>query len=109
MSFDTPVMDFSQIGDAARRTSTVPIKPGTSAAQTRQAAQDFEAVFLSQMLAPMFDGLGEDGYFGGGAGENVYRSMLVEQYGKSLAQAGGFGLADQVQKEILRLQEAAQP
>jgi peptidoglycan hydrolase FlgJ len=53
--------------------------------------------------------LGEDGYFGGGPGEDIYRSMLVEQYGKSLARAGGIGMSDAVQREILRLQEAAQP
>ncbi len=109
MSFDTPVLDVSQITAAARNTSSLQIKPGMNAEQTRQAAEDFEAVYISQMLTPMFEGLGGDDYFGGGPGEDIYRSMLVEQYGKSLARAGGIGLADAVQREILRLQEAAQP
>ena len=30
----------------------------------RQAAEDFEAMFLSQMLAPVFAGLGKDSMFG---------------------------------------------
>jgi hypothetical protein len=33
---------------------------------------------------------------------------LVEEYGKSIARAGGIGLSDTIQREILRLQEAAQ-
>jgi len=109
MNFDTPVLDFSQINNAALSTSSAQIKPGMSVEQTRQAAEDFEAVFISQMLAPMFEGMEDDSYFGNGPGNDVYRSMMVEQYGKSIARAGGFGLADAVQREILRLQEAAQP
>ncbi len=108
MSFDTPVLDYSQLSAAARGTNSVQITPGMSAEQARQAAEDFEAVFISQMLAPMFEGLDDD-YFGGGPGNDIYRSMLVEHYGKSVARAGGFGLADAVQREILRLQEVAQP
>lgn len=109
MDLDTPLLDYSQFSRAASGANSPQIKPGMNAEQVRQAGEDFEAVYISQMLSPMFDSLASDGYFGGGAGEDIYRSMLVEQYGKSIAKAGGFGLADAVQREILRLQEAAQP
>ena len=109
MSFDTPILDFSQINAAVRGANSAPIKPGLTADQTRQAAEDFEAVFISQMLTPMFEGLGDDSYFGSGPGADIYRSMLIEQYGKSVARAGGLGLTDAVRTEILRLQEVAQP
>lgn len=71
----------------------------------RQAAENFEAMFLSQMLAPVFAGLGEDSLFGGGPGEQVYRSMMVQEYGKAIAGAGGLGIADTVEREMLKLQE----
>jgi hypothetical protein len=32
---------------------------------------------------------------------------LVEEYGKSIARAGGIGLSDVIQREILKLQEIA--
>ena len=73
----------------------------------RRAAEDFEAVFLSQMLAPMFAGIKTDALFGGGPAEDIYRSLLVEEYGKAISRAGGIGIADQVQREILALQEAS--
>jgi Rod binding domain-containing protein len=76
--------------------------------QARRAAEDFEAMFLSQMLAPVFADLGKDAMFGGGPGEQVYRSMMVQEYGKAIARAGGLGIADSVEREILKLQEAAQ-
>ena len=79
-------------------------KPGRDAA-VRAAAEEFEAVFLSQMLAPMFNQIEPDPVYGGGSGEKVYQSMLVEQYGKALVRRGGVGIADVVEREILRLQE----
>ena len=60
------------------------------------------------MLAPMFEGLETDELFGGGPGEDIYRSILVEEYGKAIARSGGIGIADAVQREILRLQEVSQ-
>lgn len=92
--------------DAVRRLQT--LGKDADAQAVRRAAEDFEAVFLSTMLAPMFEGLGEDDLFGGGPGEDMYRSLMVEEYGKSIARAGGLGIADAVERELLRLQEIAQ-
>ena len=75
----------------------------------RKTAEDFEAFFLSQMFEHMFSGIEPDALFGGGEGEQVFRSMLFQEYGKTVARQGGIGLADVVQKEILKLQEIAQP
>lgn len=68
------------------------------------AAQDFEAVFLTQVMQTMFSSLAEDGPLGGGPGTDAYRSMLADQYGRSIAAAGGIGLADDVRSELLALQ-----
>lgn len=77
-----------------------------NAEKARQTAEEFEALFLSQMLAPIFEQMGTDPMFGGGPGEQVYRSMMVQEYGKAIARSGGVGIADAVQREILRLQES---
>ena len=74
--------------------------------KARAAAKEFEAVFLSQMLQHMFAGIKTDKVFGGGPGEDIYRSMMVEEYGKVLAQSGGVGITDAVMREIIRIQEA---
>ena len=71
----------------------------------RAAAEKFEAFFLTQFVDLMMQSLPSDGMFGGGPSEKIFRSMLAEQYANQLSAAGGFGLADQVQREILRLQE----
>lgn len=68
------------------------------------AAKEFEAVFISQMLTPMFEGIEPDGLFGGGSAENIYKSMMIEEYGKIIAQSGGLGIADAVKAEMIAAQ-----
>jgi len=75
-------------------------------AQVRKAAEDVEAFFISMVFETMFSGIKTDGEFGGGQGEKVFRSMMIQEYGKATAKAGGFGIADAVQREMLQLQEA---
>ncbi len=112
MGFDTPIVDLSQIANTARAGQAARaagrLQGPLADEQVRRAAEEFEAVFISQMLAPMFEGLETDELFGGGPGEDIYRSILVEEYGKSIARSGGIGIADAVQREILRLQEVSQ-
>jgi Rod binding domain-containing protein len=81
-------------------------KPGANAGDARKAAENFEAFFLSQSLDSMFAGVESDSLFGGGSSENVYRSLLNQEYAKVAAKSGGVGIADAVQREILRMQEA---
>ena len=73
-------------------------------AQAEQIAQQFERMFITEMLQPMFAGIETDGPFGGGEGEDVFRPMLLDQYADAVAKGGGVGIADAVLKEILRLQ-----
>jgi flagellar protein FlgJ len=72
-----------------------------------KAAKDFEAVFINEFIGSMFDGVSTDGPFGGGPGEGVFRTMLIDQYSKSIANQGGFGLAAAVKSELLHAQENA--
>lgn len=83
-----------------------PLQHGVAPGKAKEAAQSFEAFFLSQMLANMFAGVETDPVFGGGPGETMFRSLMIDEYGKSLARAGGIGIADSVVREIVRLQEA---
>lgn len=71
----------------------------------RETAIEFEAQFLSQMLQPMFEGIQAEEPFSGGHAEKLWQSMMVNEYSKSIAKSGGIGLADDVQKQLLRLQE----
>ncbi len=97
------------IGSVAPTGATLPATKTLTPAQiakTRQAAQDFEAMALGEMLQPMFKTVDTSkGLFGGGAGEATWKPMMVDEMAKTIAKNGGIGLADAVMKEMLRMQE----
>lgn len=70
------------------------------------AAQDFEAMFITEMMKPMFEEIKPDPMFGGGKGEEIFQGMMLEQYGKMIAQTGGIGIADAVREELVKIQES---
>ena len=76
-----------------------------SNAQIDAVAQDFEAFFVSMMMESMMSGVKTDGPFGGGHGEKVFRSILVQEYGKEAARRSEFGIADAVREQLLKMQE----
>ncbi len=80
----------------------------SSPEKAKAAAESFEAFFIGQYLEHMFAGIRTDGMFGGGQGENVFRSMMMQEYGKTIAARGGLGIADSVYKSILQMQEREQ-
>jgi Rod binding domain-containing protein len=72
------------------------------------AAKEFEAVFLSEMIKPMFNDIRPNEVFGGGKGEEIFQSMMIQEYGKMMSDRGGLGIADQVKAEMIRIQEETQ-
>jgi peptidoglycan hydrolase FlgJ len=72
----------------------------------RHAAQEFEAIFLAQVLGTMSQGLGGDDLLGDGQ-DDVFRDMLNEEIAKLISRSGGIGVADAVLREMLKAQEVA--
>jgi Rod binding domain-containing protein len=81
---------------------------GRRDAKAWATAQEFETQFMSSMTQSMFEGVKTDSLFGGGAGEDMFRSMLNDQYAKEMTKAGGIGIANKIYGEILKLQEHGQ-
>lgn len=80
-------------------------KSAQSADQIDETSKEFEAVFLSQMLEHMFQDVDLDPMSDNGTSDDIYKSMLVDEFGKILARTGGIGVADHVKREMLKLQE----
>ncbi len=105
-------MDFAMInqatltaaGDKAKQAASA-LKGQSDADKIREKAKEFEAVFISQMLSPMFEGIEVDDNFGGGHAEKMFRGMQVTEMAKAISEGGGIGIADAIVKEMLKMQE----
>ncbi|MFP4126407.1 MAG: hypothetical protein ACLFU0_07145 [Alphaproteobacteria bacterium] len=81
------------------------VPQGGNSGRAQAVANDFEAVFLQQMLSAMREGLSEDSPLGGPDSE--FGSLLASEQAKLISRAGGIGVADHIMGELLKLQETA--
>jgi Rod binding domain-containing protein len=88
------------------RTSAAPTVDAKNLAKMKASAEDFEAFFVTKAFEDMYGDMSSDPIFGGGEAENIFRSMLLQEYGKQVAKTGGIGVSDMVQKQLLQLQES---
>jgi Rod binding domain-containing protein len=102
----TTALDVSSAMSLARAQPVQAPVATANAAAARKAAQQFESLFISEFVGHMFEGVPTDGPFGGGPGEEMFRSLMVDEYAKQIEQQGGFGLAAPVARQLLQLQEA---
>jgi len=95
-----------QAGNALAQGRGLPnVRQAENLRQAKKVSEDFEAVFLSQMLQPMFENIEAVKPFGGSPSEKMWRTMQVDEYGKAITKAGGIGIADAVFREIIKTQE----
>jgi flagellar protein FlgJ len=78
---------------------------GIDPQRAEATAHDFESLFISQMVEQMFgESIGSDA-FGSEDTDEVYKGLMVQEYGKMITQSGGIGIADYVKRELLKQQE----
>ncbi|HVO03499.1 MAG TPA: rod-binding protein [Candidatus Cybelea sp.] len=77
----------------------------SDAAGIEKVAVDFEAFFAGEYFEQMFSGLEPDPITGGGEGESMFRSLMLQEYGKAVAKQHALGIADVVKRQLLQLQE----
>lgn len=79
-------------------------KEAKARAKIKETAQTFESSFMSVMMQSMFEGVKTSEPFGGGNGEEMFKSVLTDAISKEVTKSGGIGLAATVQREMLKMQ-----
>jgi Rod binding domain-containing protein len=92
---------INQANSAFRATQEVPAGQNNRA---REAAKDFEALLVGEMLKSMWANVGSEGLLSGGREEEIYREMLNEALAKSMAESQSIGIADIISRELERLE-----
>lgn len=73
-----------------------------SARAARKVAGEFEAMFVGMMIKSMRDTVGKNELTGGGKGEEIFQSMLDQEYATAIATSqGGIGLAAMIEKQLV--------
>ncbi|HEY9595723.1 MAG TPA: rod-binding protein [Spirochaetia bacterium] len=98
-------MNVANIGSSAAyplKQTAHPSKPGIDrTSELYKACEDFEAIFIKQMLDAMRKTIDRsDSLLGGGMGQDMYEDMLYDQYAKKMASTGQFGLAETIYKQV---------
>jgi flagellar protein FlgJ len=104
-ALSTPGVSASDIASGGAAAKVKASKAAPDDKSINKAASEFEGQFVSQMLTQMWQGIETDGYFGGGNGEEMFRGLMINEYGKQIAQSGKLGIADSVRNAMLKMQE----
>ncbi len=72
--------------------------------KVREAAEEFESVFLSQVLNGLTQGMTGEGPLSN-ADSDPFSGLLQQEYAKLISRSGGVGVADAVMSEMLKMQE----
>jgi Rod binding domain-containing protein len=99
LSLITPQVDAAAQGATAMSAAEL-AKRG----QIHKTAVNFEASFLTSVLQTMFKSVTTSAPFGGGDGEEMWKSFLAEAMAKNMAARGGVGISTAVEHEMLKLQ-----
>jgi flagellar protein FlgJ len=66
-----------------------------------KACEDFEALFIKQMLDVMRKTVHKgDDLLNGGMGQDIFEGMLYDEYAKKMSETAQFGLSDMIYRQI---------
>jgi murein DD-endopeptidase MepM/ murein hydrolase activator NlpD len=103
------MQDVLATGLATSSSASAVERPSVSAdktAQLRKAAQDFEALFINQMLTVMRETIDDSGLADKGLGQNIYTQLFDEEVARSLATKSPLGIAEMLIRQYSdRLQD----
>lgn len=71
-------------------------------ATLREVAEQFESIFIQQMLKSMRDASFGDPYFPEEGAHGLYRDLFDQQVSSDMASQGGVGLADMIVRQLSR-------
>jgi Rod binding domain-containing protein len=65
-----------------------------------KVSQEFEAIFIKQMLNVMRKSVNKTGLMDGGMAEEIFEDMLYDEYAQNMAKSGSFGIADMIYRQL---------
>ena len=92
---------------ASSGSSAVPLENSTGvrrkidkSSRLYKVSQEFEAIFIKQMLNVMRKSVAKSGLMDGGMAEDIFEDMLYDEYAQNMAKTGSFGIADMIYNQL---------
>jgi flagellar protein FlgJ len=99
-----PDISRSQASSAARAAQTTGPVRGQSridkSSRLYKVSQEFEAIFIKQLLNVMRKSVSKTGLMDGGMAEEIFEDMLYDEYAQKMAETGSFGIADMIYRQL---------
>ncbi|MGK5094905.1 rod-binding protein [Deltaproteobacteria bacterium TL4] len=99
-----PIENFSimnqQLLQQAQNLKSRKLDTATKESELKEVANEFEALFVNEMLKSMRDSIGDSGIMPKGDGEKMFESMLDGEYSRAAAKTGRFGLAASIYQQL---------
>ena len=73
---------------------------GNSAPTLREATQQFESLFITQLMKAMRGTVPESKLMGSGNGQQLFREMLDQELAGRVAQSGGLGIGEMLYQQL---------
>ena len=71
--------------------------------ELKNAAEEFEAIFIAYMLKVMRETIEESGLMGGGFGKTIYTELFDQEVSINLARRGALGISDLLYKNLEKM------
>ena len=95
-----PVDAYALARPPATPLPKVDSQKGENAAALREAAKEFEALFLSYMLKVMRESIEDSGLTDDGLGKDIYTELFDQELARSLAGSGALGIGDLLLRKL---------
>jgi peptidoglycan hydrolase FlgJ len=66
----------------------------------REATEEFESLFVAQMMRSMRSTVPDSGLLGAGGGQQIFREMLDHELSRRAAYSGGFGIGEMLYRQL---------
>ncbi len=96
------INDLTQINSVSNRATTLQNTNFNLAddKKLKETCQEFEAMFVKQMLDSMNKTINKSGLIKENMGEQIFNDMLTDEYSKKISDASGFGIAEMMYKQL---------
>jgi flagellar protein FlgJ len=80
-------------------------KTNSKEEEFKKIAKEYESIMISKSLKQMHENIKPDPLLGGGNAEQIYRDMLLDEYGKVIAEKGGIGLQESIVRDMYKIEK----